>query len=267
MTNRRSLQTNMQRISRAQQFVPGHVGGRVASAQPVRERLKVGAAAGPPGAVPDAMARIALGGGFRSDPDPIDVNLSGGAALVVMFGRLISDLVAPAGWTVMEEFTTLSGIETCPYLVASITDADAGTHTFSYTETIPSNIHSVAVVGYELVGATGGSWTAVHGEEIVATFGSPGIITFASPPAAAAAWQETTATSVYTGLSAPVPSGMASGDGEGSVSFGYCWPKSTSAADFASTGTFQGTGAYYNYGSAGAYGTPSSVAFAFGWNA
>lgn len=36
MTDRRSLQTNNARVSRALQFVPGHVGGRVASAQPVR---------------------------------------------------------------------------------------------------------------------------------------------------------------------------------------------------------------------------------------
>jgi hypothetical protein len=48
MTNRRSLQTNMQRISRARQFVPGHLGGRVASAQPVRRRAGVGQVSAPP---------------------------------------------------------------------------------------------------------------------------------------------------------------------------------------------------------------------------
>lgn len=42
MTNRRSLATYAERESRALQFWPGHVGGRVASAQPVEPREQVG---------------------------------------------------------------------------------------------------------------------------------------------------------------------------------------------------------------------------------
>jgi len=38
VTSRRSMQTYSERMSRAMQFVPGHVGGRVASAQPIRRR-------------------------------------------------------------------------------------------------------------------------------------------------------------------------------------------------------------------------------------
>ena len=38
MTSRRSIQQYEQRISRMLQFVPGHVGGRVSSAQPVERR-------------------------------------------------------------------------------------------------------------------------------------------------------------------------------------------------------------------------------------
>lgn len=48
MTNRRSLQSAAARQSRQTQFVPGHVGGRVASAQPVRSRRAVGAAGASP---------------------------------------------------------------------------------------------------------------------------------------------------------------------------------------------------------------------------
>lgn len=38
MTSRRSMQTHAERVSRALQFIPGHVGGRVASAQPIYHR-------------------------------------------------------------------------------------------------------------------------------------------------------------------------------------------------------------------------------------
>jgi hypothetical protein len=43
MTNRRSLQGYSLRESRELQFTPGHVGGRVASAQPVARRIAIGA--------------------------------------------------------------------------------------------------------------------------------------------------------------------------------------------------------------------------------
>jgi len=42
MTGRRSLATHAARESRWLQFEPGHVGGRVDSAQPVRRRQRIG---------------------------------------------------------------------------------------------------------------------------------------------------------------------------------------------------------------------------------
>lgn len=47
MTSRRSIRSHQQRASRAFQFVPGHVGGRVASAQPVRRLGNISAQVDP----------------------------------------------------------------------------------------------------------------------------------------------------------------------------------------------------------------------------
>jgi hypothetical protein len=103
MTNRRSMPNYGERISRQTQFFPGHVGGRVASAQPVRSRRTIGAAgkADPPtyyyisGKTWDTTSttwNVSPGG----DPD---------ANVGVVFCAGFSTWVPPAGWTELDSGT------------------------------------------------------------------------------------------------------------------------------------------------------------------
>lgn len=60
MTSRRSFRPWTQRLSQAQQFRPGHVTGRVASAQPLRRRTRLG----------EVEERVVEVGGLLDEADP-----------------------------------------------------------------------------------------------------------------------------------------------------------------------------------------------------
>jgi hypothetical protein len=115
MTSRRAMPGYDQRLSRALQFVPGHVGGRVASAQPVRRRGgTIRQAVGATGAAP-ASGLVFLGylptsynfgvGGMPPPPDPriqpgpSSPTLTPGSAQVTMIaGWATGGVSFPSGW-------------------------------------------------------------------------------------------------------------------------------------------------------------------------
>lgn len=67
MTSRRSLSNSESRLSRQTQFIPGHVGGRVASAQPVRRRTPVvGRVLASPATAPDSIGATMFEGNWAS---------------------------------------------------------------------------------------------------------------------------------------------------------------------------------------------------------
>lgn len=81
MTSRRSRPTDAQRKSRALQFVPGHVGGRVASAQPVRRlggtlrNPSIGTTAPPPAPAIPTFAAWNTTQGFSGTPSTPYIDL------------------------------------------------------------------------------------------------------------------------------------------------------------------------------------------------
>lgn len=109
MTGRRPVTQWDARLSRALQFVPGHVGGRVASAQPIRRRggtlrtPSVGAA----GQIePADMDHVGTIGGSMSTAGATSEAMTttnaatGRAALVVATAADVT-VSAPSGWTVL----------------------------------------------------------------------------------------------------------------------------------------------------------------------
>jgi hypothetical protein len=149
-------------------------------------------------------------------------------------------------------------------MVASIINGAAGDHNFTFTAPT-DNIHNAQIAGYRISGSSGGSWSYIHGEELI-PIAPGGKISFQDPSASwGIAWQEAVATGVYTGISGTPPPGMSSGEGNGGVGYGFCWPRGTDPAVFAPDGDFQASGIQYDYTTIGAYGPPGCIAFAFGW--
>lgn len=72
MTSRRSMKTPTEKVSRALQFIPGHVGGRVASAQPVLRRERIGVAGATPPAPDPPTGFSHLGHTFMTGTDTMD---------------------------------------------------------------------------------------------------------------------------------------------------------------------------------------------------
>jgi len=125
VTDRRSFQTWTERMSRQAQFVPGHVGGRVASAQPVKRRVTVGRVSAPQAPLPTFLG-WGEGGNVTTgqtswDADPRNNTSTSGAIFTnaasdtydgteVEVGDLVVALVfgfncgwsAPTGWTVVD---------------------------------------------------------------------------------------------------------------------------------------------------------------------
>lgn len=137
MTGRRSIAGWDARLSRALQFVPGHAGGRVASAQPIRRRggtlrqASVGASGAP----------VLIGySGARASGTSIDVSdfydlpdfnpvapAVGDVALALAFGYSCSGITPPAGWTTLASGSAGS----LDYVVAYLPVAGSDAWTFT----------------------------------------------------------------------------------------------------------------------------------------
>lgn len=108
MTDRRSLQADAARTSRAFQFIPGHVGGRVASAQPVRRRRTIG---GLQAAPPELPTSYIYAGGVAGASIPASVTmttpsgLQAGDEIIAAFATRSATLTIPTGWTALTSGT------------------------------------------------------------------------------------------------------------------------------------------------------------------
>lgn len=182
MTSRRSMTGHAERLSRALQFVPGHVGGRVASAQPIRRRggtlrsASVGAtsALAFTGTMPTAAS-----GYFGVDtadpfntwpytPDPGDMLVS-----MMYVSNYVTDslptITAPAGWRTLTSGTYGPGssLHRHLFLVACI-DSYAGTETRAWSTT--GTLRSKQSICWGVAGASGMTWRA---PELTATEVTP----------------------------------------------------------------------------------------------
>jgi hypothetical protein len=126
MTSRRSMKTPAEKMSRALQFIPGHVGGRVASAQPVLRRARVGVAGVVASAVLQQTGYASAFGGSSISPN-FSAMTSGDLAVVVACcsGGTITK---PASWT-----SVASGVVTgLRYEVAYLVSDGSDDVAFSY---------------------------------------------------------------------------------------------------------------------------------------
>jgi len=108
VTSRRPMRTPAERLSRAAQFRPGHVGGRVSSAQPVQRRQRIGQS-GTPAAptAPDWADKFKLLQGYwnTGNSGSYDVLTSyppypvAGEKAIMLVASINSTVTPPAGWT------------------------------------------------------------------------------------------------------------------------------------------------------------------------
>lgn len=183
MTTRRSIHTESGRISRAFQFVPGHVGGRVASAQPVRRRRTVGGASAPAATPPETLTYTRLSAaGTTTDTLP---SLSGVTSAVVMVHCIgATDIMTveqqPAGWTTLlnsRSDAVFGGNWTPLYWAAFKIDHVTGSESLTYGWTEKSATHAyVRGLAIYASGGSGGSWN-VHLDD--GGGGAPGSVSFA----------------------------------------------------------------------------------------
>lgn len=112
MTGRRAVKPWPVKVSRAFQFVPGHVGGRVASAQPIRRRggnlrqASIGATGVPVPMLPVYIDHDLITSSTTPGADTLDTSglaaLSDDGNLFIVWcaGAGVGAFTAPAGWTV-----------------------------------------------------------------------------------------------------------------------------------------------------------------------
>lgn len=184
MTDRRSGQQDAARASRAFQFVPGHVGGRVASAQPVRRRATIGAAARSQATAAPTSARIRV----LTLPSVISARPDDPTMATVLYSGQGGDTAAPdapAGWSRLGVGTYMG---TCPWAVYATTDIAAAA---SFTS--PSL--SVLATYYYGGDRGAGAWGLSVGPE----FGyADEKIGAAAPPSSATVWQQFAVTRVLS---------------------------------------------------------------------
>lgn len=248
MTDRRSLQADAARSSRAFQFVPGHVGGRVASAQPVRRRRTVGGLSAVPG-TPPATLKMQNGSGATIAAPPADVS----AAFHAVITSGGTGITPPAGWTTLASGTFAYG----HYCIMR----RVGTWTESQTVGVGGSTQ----VGYAsawFTGATGGSW--VH------SLATPSGITYmdlVDAPAGATCWARLgVIQNLYSGLSYDSTLGDT---GSSSFTAGYVSPRGgtyTVASDPKVTLEESDYSVYYvDWTSIGAWGTGDGLCISAGW--
>lgn len=270
MTNRRSLQTYGERMSRQTQFVPGHVGGRVASAQPLGRRRTIGAVQGPPGTPPTAAT---LGRRQKVDGQTVSIDAPPvGTTMATVWVASVGGkgLTSPSGWTVLAngDHGTANGNTTSMewWLLGttSATGTEQTTFTFA-TDANPAGNHYVVAVWayYSGTGSGGGAFTATQGP----TYSSSNTGAFTSPPVGAAlCWQVIGATAVYGSMS--VPSGVGYEDGPVGAAYrpniGTYSGASFLSAFGPSAALDEGDAVTWSY--IGAYGVPNSISFAVTWS-
>lgn len=246
--------------------------------------------------LPDEIVRLSLYNGAvtAAGGSKTVTLLAGDAAAVVLWGSPLASITLPTGWTVMESFDTTLGFGSSKYLIASITNAPAGDHTFTYSRVGGvSGSLSVTLVGHILRrgggGSVSGAWHHIHGPHRI----NLRSFSFQTPdPSWAIMWQDSVCSAIYTGLQdlPYAPPGTTAGfsGGEGAMASSYEWPRWESPTpagkpyqwrdieDFKAGAYMQppaigtayaagGANRIYAFGSIGAYGVPGSVALAFGW--
>lgn len=266
MTNRRSLQSDAARSSRAFQFVPGHVGGRVASAQPVRYRRHIGGIGS--SVVPLPPTSLFVGGAdiFSDAATSMTIptftaGTTSAVVLVAATGR--NGFTAPTGWRVLAESTgSFGSVNRHGDAISqwAMLAADTATGTEGRTMTFPSTTgqeyKAISVSYAYFIGGGGGYWSCLQGAQLALTSASyPTTV-----PAGTAAWVQMCALAgVYAwgdkqGFTAGIgPMTFAHYPGAGTTAFNSASPKSSSLL--------------INYTDLGAAGYPNSLSFAAVWAA
>lgn len=207
MTDRRSAQSAAARNSRALQFVPGHVGGRVASAQPVR-RLggtlrgpAVGVAAARPATSPSTVVESSGAAGFYGgDGSSVEMSITlvAGQSVGAIIGcEGFTTLTPPAGWRVLAAGTT-SGYSPIHWAAIAL-DMVAGGESLTFTAgdaTGGAPSLTSAYAAWRIVGASGGRWTAKVGESYT---GDDGYYIPAAPAPEWAFWAQAGLTNRWYG--------------------------------------------------------------------
>lgn len=294
MTNRRSLQTNMQRISRAQQFVPGHVGGRVASAQPVNHRTnRVGATQRPADATPPTSAYLYKDGvnqdsgisGATYNPEARAVAagrplVAGQVSVVSIFSS--GSILAPSGWRVLGSGAVGSYIDLIDphFEVQNLFWLVAVSPPWTYSGSwggdfdITCNgqnwwdIGAYDIVDTHYIGASGGVWNLNYSEHSVSDAGtlvspSPDWVVREMRVGASGSWTSWT-----------LPGDDADYFWNNTFHAHACWPYAT-GDDVIPTGDFADwyradspnspPSGEYTFDGGGIYGQQNSVSMAIGW--
>lgn len=269
MTDRRSLQSSAARDSRAFQFVPGHVGGRVASAQPVKRRNGPYVMARPEGGQPnDASVWSSKWDAITTGAIPDITMPSPGAEL---YGSWLVGIVAargcapitsaPSGWSVRAS-GTVGATDRLHWAVVMAPWTGAQGLSFAYPglESVSYDIKAACATVYRFTGGSGGEWLVTSGGEYADTSMS----TFAQPDPS---WSFNLQITLNTGVHTP-PSVTGLTTLGGFIAPWYTPPTITAgAAGFEAafvTRTPTGAGPW-DWGGIGVYGAPHSKALAIGW--
>lgn len=276
MTNRRSLRVDTARTSRAFQFIPGHVGGRVDSAQPVLRRRTVGNLGKQPAVPPDYIIARNINSEGENGPFTLDPftgylgqPVSSAAMLIASYGTQwttppysLSDLVLPTGWRVLDSADVG---EKHWWAVACDDPASAGrTFSFSDPQTTGTGLTAVQAWYFYLAGGSGGGWGASRGP----AFSGSGVAQYAEVPGDAAVYaQVATLYSCYSGLTVPAGLGL-SGWGSGVAC--TCWPGTNGWTPvdtwMANSPLVTGVATDTTWGGAGWLGFIGSQALSLYWN-
>lgn len=252
------------RTSRAFQFIPGHVGGRVDSAQPVRRKTgaAIGSAAILPGEGPTGFKAYLNDAAGLGGPDPMEVYTGAppentSSAVGVFSTNGFDTITLPNGWTERISGTVGGSLKYVAAVAPAWSEACGTTVTFSGFVGPAYHTGSTAVAFFQ--GGSGGSWNVEKGVEYPAS----SLAGFTNIGSVENPWfQFGTATAVYTLGS--VPSGVQCGQG---FCTGYIHPYGTLSGEgfLAAMGTPKTSDVIWDYNSIGAYGAPSSVCFGATW--
>lgn len=264
------MQASAARESRALQFVPGHVGGRIASAQPVKRRRTVGAAAATPATPPDGVllwaqdeqATFGTSITLTAPAPPASTVWAVGLFHSSSFGSV--DL--PAGWVQLATGSLGSdprGSIKCWTIAAAPWTVDTG-RTVGFSDIVADSSASTgaAVVAYFQGAAAEGGWSVIDGPTYVGT----SLAGFTAVPDGTASWVQFAAVTGVYQIGTSYPSGITVGQG---FCTSYCHPYAgttfAGAAYEAEMAAPVPSSALWDYGNLGAYGTPHSAAFAVIW--
>jgi hypothetical protein len=261
VTNRRSMPNFGERMSRQTQFLPGHVGGRVASAQPVRDRRTIGATGATPATPPTGILPVAARGTDLAGATlpAFPEGMTSAVAIAACSGA--SDLILPAGWDVILDCGPTGApsgggrIEQTYILAITNPTGTEGRDVHMDAGSITSGWGATVFAGAYFTGGTGGHWSAVEG----AVYTGSAIASPAEIPPGTPAWVQFGAIhNVYT-PAYEWYSEMAHGTGPG-TGF-YLWPATDGAVMPEVPWTDDLT-----WGTIGTYGDPHSNSLAAIWS-